>query len=215
MRTLAQMYAAVSDNLTLEGVESPGPERLLSLLNSAKNHLVAVRDRFDRNWLTARKDYNVTKADASIELPDGSDVDAAFRRLLGVEWVEGKGEVPVYEFGDLREKSYGGASCYLVREGRKLYFSGTGGAPRDMTLRVRYAALVADLAGTDETVTFAALDGEWCDAIVSRATIMGLPASRAAAVNKWEKDYAERLGTLQIAAGGVLGTVKSIGRNAT
>lgn len=211
MRTLAQMRNAIAENLLVEGVDTPNPERLTQLVNRAKNHVVALRDRFDRYWFLERKDYSVSRTDASITLPDGSGEDAAFRRLITVEWVERKVAVAVYEHGALQEKDYGEAGFYLTREGRSLYFSARTGAPSDMTLRAHYAGLVADLGTDDDAEGFDRLEHDWCDLVEAYATVLGVPARNEEATAKWQAVYAALRDNLTILATAALSAPVQIG----
>ncbi|MCK4601424.1 MAG: hypothetical protein KAU28_03090 [Phycisphaerae bacterium] len=211
MRTLEDMRAALAGNLSIEDVDVANPERLTQLINRAKNHVVAMRDRYDRRWFISRKDYTVAQGDASVALPDGSGVEPAFRRLLGAKWIERAVEVPIYEYGDPQEKSTREAGFYLSREGRTLYFSPKTGAPAAMTLRVHYTGLVADLNSDDDAESFDRLEGDWCDLIEAYATILGVPGQRRDSVKKWEAVYASLLGNLGILAAKTLSVPRQMG----
>lgn len=213
MRTLEQMRNAVSENLLLEAVDAPNPERLTQLVNAAKNHVVAVRDRYDRHWALTRKDYPVSQGDASIALPDGSGADPAFRRLVAVKWIESNVMVAVYPYGDPQEKEYGEAGFYLTREGRNLYFSPKTGAPRAMTLRVHYAGLIADLGSDDRTSSYTGLEHDWCDLIEAYATVLGVPGRNEEGLKKWQAMYAALLDNLGVLAAVALSAPRQLGRD--
>lgn len=211
MRTLENMRTAVGQNLSIEGVDTPGPERLTQLVNRAKNHVVALRDRYDRRWFLCRKDYSVSQGDAKVDLPDGSGSDPAFRRLAGAEWVQSQVNVPIYEFGDPQEKTTQEAGFYLIREGRSLYFSPSTGAPATMTLRVRYSGLIPDLDTDDATDSFDRLEHDWCDLIEAYATMLGIPGAAKGASAKWEGVYTALLGNLGVLAASTLSRPRQIG----
>lgn len=211
MRTLEDMRTALAGNLSIEGVEVANPERLTQLINRAKNHVVALRDRYDRRWFISRKDYVVVQGAASVALPDGSGEDPAFRRLLGAKWVERDVEVPIYEYGDPQVKDTREAGFYLSREGRTLYFSPKTGAPAAMTLRVHYTGLVPDLGGDSAAVSFDRLEGDWCDLIEAYATMMGIPGSKPESVKKWQAVYASLLDNLGVLAASTLSRPRQMG----
>jgi hypothetical protein len=199
--TLGEMVADLTDNLTLEEQGAPSTERAVRLLNKAKNQVAGLRDRYDRNWALRRVDYTVAQGAAAVTLPDGTGDDPPVRRLRGADWVDAGRETPVnvYDYGDTAEKDYGESGFYLIREGAGLYFDGPSGAPRAMTLRVRYAALPADLDATDLTAEYAGLTDSWSEAIVSLATVLGLPAAGKGG-RKWADVWQAQAEQLQAAA---------------
>lgn len=201
-RTLGQMIETLTDNLTGEGVDVPGVDRLVTLLNTAKNHVAVLRDKYDRHHFTVRKDYSVPLAAVSIDLPDGSGVDPAVHRLVGAEWVEEEARVRIYSQGDEGVKDNSAAGFHLLREGSKLYLSVAAG--RAMTLRLRYIGLPADLDSADKTVGFANLGDAWSDLAVMRATLAAIPGAKETTRGKYLGQYNEQAKALREAAGDML-----------
>lgn len=214
-RTLATLRTIVKDNLELEGVTPPSSERITHKLNDAKNIVCGLIDNLDQNAVVTRKDYTVTTGDASITLPDGSGADPAVRRIVGLDRVDSSGaETPVPIIDSRRKYGYetpddwrtwffenvAGSDLSLYREGNALYFNNPTGSPGNYTLRLRYAAVVADLSGHDLDASYSLIEDEWLDLVTLKATLMLLPATQTAAATKYLLLWNERL--QQLAVGG-------------
>lgn len=202
-KTLGDLRAEVQDLLESEGATVPASERMVRALNRAKNDLVSHMERFDAAQFATRVSRSVATGDATISLPTLLLSEAPFRRLLGVYEVGADGsEIPIPVF-DRRSEAIKplyettNTEFWMYREGGLLYFASPTGAPRTMSVRIRYATAIEDLPGLDGAAVYN-LPDEWTDLIVIRAALDLIPATLQAAVVKWQTRLAERLANLAV-----------------
>lgn len=206
--SLQSMRRELADNLELEGVTVPSSGRLTTLLNRAKDHVVAQLELCNEGYLTVRKTFTVVSGDASIALPDGSSADVGCKRVLLINRTDLGYDLPGIVVSQWQREKHqdtdgfdtvGGGSDVPVMyvEGTTLYFARRGGAVSAMTLVVSYVGEVVDIAESDLTATYARVPIEWADLIPCYATVMGIPSSNAAGRSKWVDIYRDRLQTLE------------------
>lgn len=198
--TLRDMIVELKDNLMLEGAtEVPGDPRLRRALNRAKDDIVARVEQVDPQQFAARHDYTVVAGVASVTLPDGATPGTPrCRRILSLTQVQNgaiESMVKLYDFRDIGLKE-SPAGFWLYREGRLLYFNSANGAPGSMTLRLRYAAAVPDLDGTDADAAYDQLEADLIDLVVIQATLDLLPGNNVARL-KWNQRLEQRWGQVE------------------
>lgn len=198
MATLAELRERTTELLMLEGAaEQPNAKRLLGALNLAKNDVVGLMETLNPWAFIERVDRTVAAGDAYVSLPPQDATEAPLRRLMGVHVVNSDGSETAVEVLELRDPAqrYYEAGFWMYPEGRRLYFSGETGADLAMTLRLRYAAEVSNLDGTDLAAEYDYLTGDWLDVVVMQAVADLLPAANPGRA-KWIGRRNERVALL-------------------
>jgi hypothetical protein len=209
MATLQELMSELSDNLDLEGVTRPDTDRMVRLLNRAKNEVMAQLELLGQDQFTVRKTFAVAANDASIALPDGSGADPAVKRILGLTRTDGNAPVECVIHAHWEREQYDGMEGDLIaimrgraiqptlyREGNALYFTRTGGAAEAMTLVLRYAGKPVDLTMADLSNSYSLIPDEWTDCIAIFATIVAIPAANPAR-GKWSEIWKKRVETME------------------
>lgn len=200
--TIKVMRRELADNLKLEGVEVPSTERLLTLLNRAKDHVAAQIELCNENQLVVRKTFTVAAGDASITLPDGSGADPAVKRVVAIRRTDTGTDIPCRVVPHYEQPVYQDYDGYVndemifYLEGITLYFAYRNGAPDAMTLVMSYVGETADATDADVTETYDLIPNEWADLIPLYATLLALPAASLART-KYAELYKDRLNTLE------------------
>lgn len=178
--TLGEMQRRLIEELNRADVDAPAAERLVEILNTAKDRLVSELEMFASDIFVARQSYAVVAGDTSVTLP--SD----FRRIIGLTRTDLTTPVEV-EILDTRERylrvplqqaiyiqaqSLYAPAVYL--EADKVYFVTT--PPTSLTLLLRYAKRVADLTVSDGTSSYASIPNEWHHQLVDMAAEHACPA---------------------------------------
>jgi hypothetical protein len=210
--TLKEMTAELTDNIKLGGTDAPSMARCISLINRAKDEIVTRMELLNRDVFVTRQEYTVAADDASITLPTD------FRRAVGLTRTDLSYDVDGVIM-DTRERamwrSYsnnnipipgfttesGGNVPIVYPEGNYLYFARKDGAPTAMTLVLRYAKRVADLAKSDIDDSFDDIPDEWHHLIVALATANALPRASGEHA-KWRERFVEMVGLMQRAMTG-------------
>ena len=214
MSTVGSMKEEVKANLVTEGIGAPGTERIVKLLNRAKNEIVAVMESLYENDFTTTATYTVTSGDAYITLPDGhttaedlnisdpTGTPPACRRIIGLTRTDlgADDEVILIAPHERHDQTVSigmeGNKPIMYRQGNTLRFDADGGANAGMTLLLRYAQAVPDLDGATASERFDLIREEWDDLIVTRATLHAVPAEHAAR-NKYRELFADRIDQLR------------------
>lgn len=192
--TLLEMQRRLVEELNRADADAPAPERLVEILNSAKDRLVTDLENFAPDIFVARQSFSVAQGDASITLPTD------FRRVIGltrtdtqypveVEIVDSRERylrVPMQQLIYIQNHALYAPSMYL--EADKLYF--VVAPPNAMTLLLRYAKRIADLAVTDAPSTYANIPVEWHHLLVDMAAEHACPAK--------SPEYGKILGRVQM-----------------
>ena len=202
MTTIADLVEEVKDNVVREGVkDSPNKSTLVRAINRGKNDVVAFMEQSDPLAFVAQLDYLVVAGDPSIDLPGFGTVpdEARWRSIYRITTIVGglEHEAPVFVY-DRRDTGVRAAprGWWMYREANKLFFNAPEGAPGSFTLRLRYAAAVADINAADLSAEYALIPEEWLDLVVIRATLDLIPGGGAGRF-KWERRWTERLDLMQ------------------
>lgn len=201
--TIGELYEEIKDILATEGIETfPSKPTVVRTLNRAKDDVVALLESVDPLCFITQKDYTIASGQKYIDLPGyryedddhGYDsTDPNWRRIFGIaKFYADRYEAPaqIYDRRELALRD-NAAGFWMYREANRLIFNLTSGSQEAFTLRLRYAPVVPDLAGTDTAAEYEYLPGEWLDLMTMRAALDLLPAKSAGRL-KWKERSDER-----------------------
>ena len=175
------MQRRLVEELQRADADVPARERLVEILNSAKDRLANEMEIIDSDLFTARQSYAVTTSDTYMALP--SD----FVRVVGLTRTDTTQPVEV-EIIDQRERHLRQSTTFadlvtqatnlraptVYLEGGNLYFVNT--LRSGMTILLRYRKRLADLTITDGASRYSDIPVQWDYLIVDLAGEHAVPA---------------------------------------